>query len=88
MLISLCFFFSFKVLVTLFEMEDVCSVASNREKYQQEVTVWPQNASTVPFIILPMNIGERHIEVKAAVKDSPLSDGMVKVLQVQVGQHI
>ncbi|XP_007578376.1 complement C3a.1 isoform X1 [Poecilia formosa] len=70
------------VRVELIEEENVCSVASKRGKYRQEVRVGAQTTRSVPFIIIPMKEGERSIEVKAAVKDSSLNDGVMKMLRV------
>lgn len=74
----------FKVRVALHEEENICSLAFNRGKYLQEVNIEPQTTRSVPFIIIPMKEGEYHIEVKAAVEDSWLSDGIIKMLQVVV----
>lgn len=68
----------------LIEEESVCSVASKRGKYRQEVRVGRQTTRSVPFIIIPMKEGQRSIEVKAAVKDSSLNDGVMKMLRVVV----
>ncbi|CAJ1053159.1 complement C3 [Xyrichtys novacula] len=62
--------------------EHVCSAASKNGRYRQEVTVWPQSTRSVPFIIIPMREGQYRIEVKAAVKDSSLNDGIMKMLRV------
>ncbi|XP_054896960.1 complement C3-like [Poeciliopsis prolifica] len=70
------------VRVELIEEENVCSVASKRGRYRQEVRVGAQTTRSVPFIIIPMKEGERSIEVKAAVKDSSRNDGVVKILRV------
>uniref|UniRef100_A0A672HBB9 Complement C3-like n=1 Tax=Salarias fasciatus TaxID=181472 RepID=A0A672HBB9_SALFA len=53
-------------------------------RYQQDVNVGPQTTLSVPFIIIPMREGEVQIEVKAAVKDSWLNDGIMKRLRVVV----
>lgn len=74
----------FKVRVTLIEEPNVCSSASKRGTFRQEVRVGPQSTRAVPFILIPMKEGEFRVEVKAAVKDSSLSDGVVKLLQVVV----
>uniref|UniRef100_A0A3Q1IWP6 Uncharacterized protein n=1 Tax=Anabas testudineus TaxID=64144 RepID=A0A3Q1IWP6_ANATE len=60
------------VRVDLIEEKDLCSAASKRGKYP------------VPFIVIPMKHGQFPIEVKAAVKDSWLSDGIMKKLLVVV----
>ncbi|XP_058496236.1 complement C3-like isoform X2 [Solea solea] len=70
------------VRVDLTETEDVCSAASKRIRYRQDVRVGPQTTRSVFFIIIPMKDGQFDIEVKAAVKDSSLSDGVIKKLRV------
>ncbi|KAK9519701.1 hypothetical protein VZT92_022411 [Zoarces viviparus] len=70
------------VRVDLIEEEDLCSAASKRGKYRQEVLIGPQTTRSVPFVVIPMKIGQYRIEVKAAVKDSSLQDGIIKMLQV------
>lgn len=73
-----------KVRVDLIEAEHVCSSASKRRKYRQELKVGPETTRSVPFIVIPMREGEHPIEVKAAVKDSSLNDGIRKMLRVVV----
>ncbi|KAM7010010.1 complement C3-like [Tautogolabrus adspersus] len=70
------------VRVDLIEEENVCSAASKHGRYRQEVTVYPQTTRSVPFVIIPMKEGQYSIEVKAAVKDSSLNDGIMKMLRV------
>ncbi|XP_040001308.1 complement C3-like [Xiphias gladius] len=70
------------VRVDLIEEEHVCSAASKRSRYRQEVEVGPENTRSVPFVIIPMKEGQFRIEVKAAVKDSSLNDGVMKMLRV------
>ncbi|XP_070776616.1 complement C3-like [Enoplosus armatus] len=70
------------VRVDLIEEAHLCSSASKRRKYRQEVQVEPQTIQSVPFIMIPMKEGQFPIEVKAAVKDSSLSDGIRKMLWV------
>ncbi|XP_051240257.1 complement C3 [Dicentrarchus labrax] len=70
------------VRVDLIEEEHVCSSASKRGKYRQEVKVGALTTRSVPFIIIPIKEGQYHIEVKAAVKDSSLNYGILKVLRV------
>ncbi|XP_077427272.1 complement C3-like [Vanacampus margaritifer] len=70
------------VRVDLFETEHVCSSAYKRSKFSQEVEVGPQTTLAVPYIIIPMRKGTFAIEVKAAVRDSYLSDGIMKQLKV------
>lgn len=68
----------------LIEEEHVCSAASKHGKYRQEVRVGAQTTRSVPFIIIPMKNGEFRIEVKASVRNSSLSDGIMKMLRVVV----
>lgn len=68
----------------LLEEENVCSSASKRGKYRREVEVGQQSTQAVPFIIIPMREGQYSIHVKAAVRDSSLSDGIEKKLRVVV----
>ncbi|XP_016517975.1 complement C3-like isoform X1 [Poecilia formosa] len=70
------------VRVDLLEAEHVCSAASRRGKYQQEVKVGASSTQSVPFVIIPMREGDFNIEVKAAVKDTMLRDGITKKLRV------
>ncbi|KAM9363630.1 complement C3-like [Symphorus nematophorus] len=70
------------VRVELIEQQHVCSAASKRRSYIQEVKVGRQTTRSVPFIIIPIREGQYAIGVKAAVKDSSLSDGVTKMLQV------
>uniref|UniRef100_H3DL28 Complement component c3a, duplicate 5 n=1 Tax=Tetraodon nigroviridis TaxID=99883 RepID=H3DL28_TETNG len=70
------------VRVDLIEVEHVCSSASKRRRYRQELNVAPDSTRSVPFIIIPMKEGELPIVVKAAVKDSSLNDGISKILRV------
>ncbi|XP_033961667.1 complement C3-like [Pseudochaenichthys georgianus] len=70
------------VRVDLIEEANVCSSASKRGKYRQEVKMDGQTTRSVPFIIIPMKEGEFQIKVKAAVKDSSLNDGIIKILRV------
>nr|XP_043871939.1 complement C3-like [Solea senegalensis] len=70
------------VRVDLVETEHVCSAASKHSLYRQKVRVGPLSTRSVPFIIIPMMYGQFSIEVKAVVKDSSLSDGVMKMLRV------
>uniref|UniRef100_A0A8D0CFP0 Complement C3 n=1 Tax=Scleropages formosus TaxID=113540 RepID=A0A8D0CFP0_SCLFO len=71
-----------KVRVDLMETESVCSAASKKRRYREEVEVPPMSSVSVPFVIIPMATGEHSIEVKAAVYDSVLTDGVKKNLRV------
>ncbi|XP_077936555.1 complement C3-like [Gasterosteus aculeatus] len=70
------------VRVDLIETAHLCSAAYKRGKYRQEVRIGPQTTRSVPFVVIPMKEGEHRMEVKAAVKDSLLQDGIWKNLRV------
>lgn len=72
----------------LLETEHVCSAASKRGNYQQEVKVGASSTRAVPFVIIPMREGDFNIEVKVAVKDSEQGDGFRKTLHVVVRETI
>ncbi|XP_055014431.1 LOW QUALITY PROTEIN: complement C3-like [Boleophthalmus pectinirostris] len=70
------------VRIELIENPDICSSASKRGKYTQQVKLGASTTRAVSFVIIPMKEGELNIEVKAAVKDSWHGDGVVKPLRV------
>ncbi|KAG8015205.1 Complement C3 [Nibea albiflora] len=70
------------VLVDLIEEIYVCSAASKHGRYRQQVKVGAQSTQSVPFVIIPTRLGQYRIEVKAAVKDSSVTDGVMKMLRV------
>lgn len=87
--LSLSSFPDFKVRVELIENKKVCSSASRRGRYRQEVNVASSSTRAVPFVIIPMKEGHLEIEVKAAVKgSSSLYDGVKKNLLVVVRQTL
>ncbi|KAI5623488.1 complement component c3a precursor [Silurus asotus] len=68
------------VRVEFFETENICSTASKKEKYRTIVNVDPNSSRSVPFVFIPMKIGEHHIEVQAA--SSSYHDGVRRTLKV------
>lgn len=76
-----------KVLVHLFEEESVCSAAYGRWTYQQEVSVGAMSSRSVPFVFIFTKEGQSNVHVKASVKDSYLSDGVMKKIYVVVRKH-
>uniref|UniRef100_A0A3Q1CPP2 Anaphylatoxin-like domain-containing protein n=1 Tax=Amphiprion ocellaris TaxID=80972 RepID=A0A3Q1CPP2_AMPOC len=72
------------VRVELKEEADLCSAASRRGKYEEEVEVEAGSARAVPFVIIPTKEGKHKIDVKAAIRDSNISDGIMKMLRVVV----
>uniref|UniRef100_A0A4W6G9G6 Anaphylatoxin-like domain-containing protein n=1 Tax=Lates calcarifer TaxID=8187 RepID=A0A4W6G9G6_LATCA len=70
------------VRVDLIEKDGVCSAASRRGRYRQEVTVGRHTTRSVPFVVIPMKEGQLEIEVKAAVRGMGIGDGVMKKLLV------
>lgn len=66
------------------DTETVCSAAHKKRKYRREVVVDAMSSNAVPFVIIPMGLGEHSVEVKASVYDSTFSDGVKKDLLVVV----
>ncbi|XP_076142218.1 complement C3-like isoform X1 [Alosa pseudoharengus] len=74
--------YEIKVRVELLETDDVCSVATKKGKHRTTIEMDGMTSRAIPFVIIPMQLGKHTIEVKAAVFDSILSDGVKKDLLV------
>uniref|UniRef100_A0A4W5MHH3 Complement C3 n=1 Tax=Hucho hucho TaxID=62062 RepID=A0A4W5MHH3_9TELE len=70
------------VRVELMENGEVCSSASKKGKYRQEVNMDAMSTRVVPYVIIPMKLGMHSIEVKASVKNSGSNDGVKRDLRV------
>ena len=70
--------------VELLETKDVCSVATKKGKYRDTIEMDAMTSRAVPFVMIPMQLGKHTIEVKGAVYDSHLTDGVKKDLLVVV----
>ncbi len=66
------------------ETEHICSSASKKGTYQTEVEVESMSSRSVLHVIIPLELGNHWIEVKAAAFDSVYSDGVRKILKVVV----
>uniref|UniRef100_A0A672QE43 Complement C3-like n=1 Tax=Sinocyclocheilus grahami TaxID=75366 RepID=A0A672QE43_SINGR len=64
------------------ETEHICSSASKKGMYQTEVEVESMSSRSIPYVIIPLELGNHWIEVKAAAYDSLYSDGVRKILKV------
>uniref|UniRef100_A0AAR2M1F9 Anaphylatoxin-like domain-containing protein n=1 Tax=Pygocentrus nattereri TaxID=42514 RepID=A0AAR2M1F9_PYGNA len=73
-----------KVRVDFIGTAQVCSAASKKGRYRTIVNVDAQSSRSVSYIIVPMELGNHLIEVKAAVYESTLTDGVRKTLKVVV----
>ncbi|XP_044851125.1 A.superbus venom factor 1-like [Mauremys mutica] len=59
-----------------------CSASTSEAKYRQILDIKAKSSLAVPLVIVPLQLGSHNIEVKAAVQDSFVSDGMKKKLKV------
>ncbi|TRY87362.1 hypothetical protein DNTS_017222 [Danionella cerebrum] len=71
-----------RVRVEFLESPDVCSLASKKKKYRSTVTVKAGTSSSVPYVIIPMTLGNHDLEVKAAGLNIARVDGVRKTLKV------
>ncbi|XP_047659458.1 complement C3-like isoform X1 [Tachysurus fulvidraco] len=69
-----------KVRVDFLETEHICSAASKKKKYRTTVTVEAKSTISIPYVIIPMELGKHYIEVQAV--SSLRSDGVLKTLKV------
>lgn len=68
------------------ETEHICSSASKKGSYQIEVEVESMSSRSIPYVIIPLELGNHWIDVKAAVYDSVYTDGVRKILKVVVSE--
>ncbi|KAM4858559.1 complement C3-like [Urocitellus parryii] len=73
---------SLKVRVELIHNPAFCSLATAKKRYYQTVTIPPKSSVPVPYVIVPLTIGLQEVEVKAAVYNHFISDGVKKTLKV------
>ncbi|KAM5230170.1 complement C3-like isoform 2-T2 [Hipposideros larvatus] len=71
-----------KVRVELLHNPAFCSLATAKKRYQQVVRIPPKSSLAVPYVLVPLKLGEQEVEVKAAVYDFFISDGVKKTLKV------
>ncbi|KAM3924933.1 complement C3-like [Leptodactylus fuscus] len=71
-----------EVRVELTHNAKMCSSATAEANFRQVVTLAKMASWVIPFVIVPLEIGNIRIEVKASVKDWYLTDGVVKHLKV------
>ncbi|KAB5523713.1 hypothetical protein PHYPO_G00155670 [Pangasianodon hypophthalmus] len=69
-----------KVRVEFFETEHICSAASKKNKYRTIVNIDAKSTRAIPYVIIPMELGNHQIEVQAA--SATLHDGVRKTLKV------
>ncbi|KAM3924662.1 LOW QUALITY PROTEIN: venom factor-like [Leptodactylus fuscus] len=71
-----------KVRVELTHNPEFCSYSTAKAKYRQVVEIRAQSSVVVPFIIVPLSLGDHAVEVKAAIFRQFVSDGVRKKLKV------
>uniref|UniRef100_A0A667J3P8 Complement C3 n=1 Tax=Lynx canadensis TaxID=61383 RepID=A0A667J3P8_LYNCA len=71
-----------KARVTLIYNPAFCSLATAKKPYQQIVNIPAKSSIAVPFLIVPLKVGLHNVEVKAAVDNRFLMDGVMKTLKV------
>ncbi|KAM8972521.1 A.superbus venom factor 1-like [Pelodytes ibericus] len=69
-----------KVRVDLKYNGHFCSLSTAKKNFRQEVYLEPSSSRSVSFIIVPLDLGEHDVEVKAVGQS--VSDGVVKKLKV------
>ncbi|VTJ68681.1 Hypothetical predicted protein [Marmota monax] len=75
---------SLKVRVELIHNPAFCSLATAKKRYSQTIMIPPKSSVPVPYVIVPLTIGLQEVEVKAAVYNHFISDGVKKTLKVVV----
>ncbi|XP_075758404.1 A.superbus venom factor 1 [Pelodiscus sinensis] len=71
-----------QVRVELIYNEKICSSSRRDSRFQQEVVIQAGASRAVSYVIIPLELGEVEIEVKAAVHGLPVADGVKKKLRV------
>ncbi|XP_052049729.1 complement C3 [Apodemus sylvaticus] len=71
-----------KVRVELLHNPAFCSMATAKKRYLQIIKIPPKSSVAVPYVIVPLKIGLQEVEVKAAVFNHFISDGVKKILKV------
>lgn len=70
--------------VEFFDTAHICSAASKKKKHTVTVFIEPKSTRAIPYVIIPMELGEHQIEVQAAITGWGFHDGVKKPLKVVV----
>uniref|UniRef100_A0A8C4UI01 Complement C3 n=1 Tax=Falco tinnunculus TaxID=100819 RepID=A0A8C4UI01_FALTI len=81
-LYNYCQLCTLQVRVELMYNPALCSASTSKTRYQQILKLKPQSSWAVPFVIVPLQLGLHDVEVKAAVRNSEVADGVKKKLKV------
>ncbi|XP_039766219.1 complement C3 [Ornithorhynchus anatinus] len=71
-----------KVRLELLHNPAFCSASTSKKKFQQVVEIPAKSSRAIPFVIVPLEIGNHDIEVKGAVYGQYITDGVKKKLKV------
>uniref|UniRef100_A0A452DX18 Complement C3 n=1 Tax=Capra hircus TaxID=9925 RepID=A0A452DX18_CAPHI len=71
-----------KVRVELLYNPAFCSLATAKKRHQQNIMIPARSSVAVPYVIVPLKVGLHEVEVKAAVYNHFISDGVKKTLKV------
>ncbi|GAB5567620.1 complement C3-like [Prionailurus iriomotensis] len=71
-----------KVRVELLYNPAFCSLATAKKRYQQILNIPAKSSMAVPFVVVPLKVGLHEVEVKAAVYNRFIMDGVKKPLKV------
>ncbi|VFV43685.1 complement c3-like, partial [Lynx pardinus] len=71
-----------KVRVELIYNPAFCSLATAKKRYQQILKIPAKSSMAVPFVVVPLKVGLHEVEVKAAVYNRFIMDGVKKPLKV------
>ncbi|XP_014117563.1 PREDICTED: complement C3 isoform X2 [Pseudopodoces humilis] len=70
------------VRVELLHNPDLCSPSTAKQRYQQVLRMKAESSRSVSFVIVPLKLGLLDVEVKAAVRNQYVGDGVKKKLRV------
>ncbi|XP_039766218.1 LOW QUALITY PROTEIN: complement C3-like [Ornithorhynchus anatinus] len=71
-----------RVRVELMHNPKLCSASSPTRPFQQEVMVPAGKSHAINYVLIPIELGEAEVEVKAALRGFPMDDGVRKLLRV------
>ncbi|XP_075128592.1 complement C3-like [Leptodactylus fuscus] len=71
-----------KVRISFSHNPEFCSLSTRTKKYTKDVTVKKHSSFAVPFVIVPLTVGQHYVEVKASVFGLFVGDGVRKLLKV------
>ncbi|XP_050190168.1 complement C3, partial [Myiozetetes cayanensis] len=70
------------VRVELVHNPALCGPSTSKKRFQQILRVKAESSRTVSFVLVPLQLGLHDVEVKAAVRDKYVADGVKKKLRV------